>query len=107
MNFYIHTDEKMRTQQTPTMGMGGGYYGYRGGIYDDFGYGGAAYETRIINYTEGTLTIDMIDAKERKLLWEGTVKGRITKKDVKNLEATIDKAVSDVFVKFPVLDVTP
>ena len=105
MNFYIHTDEKMRARQTPTMG--GGYYGYRGGIYDDFGYGGVAYETRIENYTEGTLTIDMIDPKERKLLWEGTVTGRLTKKDVKNLEATIDEAVRDVFVKFPVLDVTP
>jgi len=35
------------------------------------------------------------------------VKGRLTKKDVRNLEATIDEAVRDVFVKFPVLDVTP
>jgi hypothetical protein len=54
-----------------------GYYGYRGGIYDDYdyGYGGPAYETRIENYTEGTLFID--------------------------------GGVRDVFVKFPVLDVTP
>jgi hypothetical protein len=101
MNFYIHTNEKMRTRQTPSMG---GYYGYRGGIYDDFGYGGVAYETRIESYTEGTLSIDMIDPKERKLLWEGTVKGRLTKKDAKNMEATIDEAVKDIFVKFPVLD---
>ncbi len=105
MNFYIHTDEKVRSRQTPTMG--GGYYDYRGGFYDGFGYGGPAYETRIEQYTVGTLTIDMIDPKERKLLWEGTVKGRLTKKDVRNLEATIDEAVRDVFVKFPVLDVTP
>ena len=72
-------------------------------MYDDFGGGGVAYETRIDQYTMGTLTIDMIDPKQRKLLWEGTVTGRITKKDVKNLEATIDEAVKDVFVKFPVL----
>jgi hypothetical protein len=102
MNFYIHTDEKVRSRQTPTMG--GGYYGYRGGYYDGFGYGGQAYETRIEQYTVGTLTIDMIDPKERKLLWEGTVTGRLSKKDVKNLEETIDEAVRDVFVKFPVLD---
>ena len=37
MNFYIHTKEKVKSRQTPTMG--GGYYGYRGGYYDDFGYG--------------------------------------------------------------------
>jgi Domain of unknown function (DUF4136) len=100
MNFYIHTEDKIRARQTPTMT--GGYYGYRGGMYDDFG-GGVAYETRIDQYTMGTLTIDMIDAKQRKLIWEGTVTGRITKKDVQNLEATIDTAVKDVFVKFPVL----
>ena len=101
MNFFINTEDKIRTRQTPTMT--GGYYGYRGGMYDDFGGGGVAYETRIDQYTMGTLTIDMIDPKQRKLLWEGTVTGRITKKDVKNLEATIDEAVKDVFVKFPVL----
>jgi hypothetical protein len=106
MNFYIHTDEKVKSRQTPTMG-GGGYYGYRGGYYDGFGMGGPAYETRIEQYTVGTLTIDMIDPKARKLLWEGTVTGRLTKKDVKNLEATIDEAVRDVFVKFPVLDAAP
>jgi hypothetical protein len=99
MNFYIHTEDKIRARQTPTMS--GGYYGYRGGFYD--GFGGPTYETQIDQYTVGTLTIDMIDPKERKLLWEGTVTGRITKKDVKNLEATIDQAVKDVFVKFPVV----
>jgi len=102
MNFYIHSKDKIKTRQVPTMS--GGYYGYRGGIYDDFGYGygGQAYETRIDQYTEGTLTIDMVDAKQRKLIWEGTVSGRITKKDVKNLEKLVDDAVSDVFIKFPI-----
>jgi hypothetical protein len=82
--------------------MGGGYYGYRGGFYDDFGYGGVAYETRVDQYTEGTLTVDMIDPVNRKLLWEGTVAGRLTKKDVQNMEATVDQAVKDVFVNFPI-----
>ena len=102
MNFYIHTADKIRASQTPVMT--GGYYGYRGGYYDGFGPGGMAYETTVQQYTEGTLTIDMIDPKQRKVLWEGTVKGRLTKKDVKNLEATIDDAVNDIFYRFPVLD---
>jgi hypothetical protein len=100
MNFYIHSQEKVRTRQTPTMS--GGYYGYRGGYYDSFGYGGMAYETRVEQYTEGTLTIDMIDASKRKLIWEGTVSGRITKKDVKDLEGLVDTSVADIFEKFPI-----
>ena len=100
LNFYIHSQEKVRSRQTPTMG--GGYYDYRGGYYDDFGYGGMAYETRVEQYTEGTLTIDMIDASKRKLLWEGTVSGRITKKDVKGLEGLVDESVADIFEEFPI-----
>ncbi len=100
INFYIHTEDKIRSRSVPTMG--GGYYGFRGGFYDDFGYGGVAYETRIDQYTEGTLTVDMIDPVNRKLLWEGTVAGRLTKKDVQNMGATVNEAVRDVFVNFPI-----
>lgn len=101
-NFYIHTEEKLKSHQSPTMG--GGYYGYRGGYYDGFGYGGIAYETRIEQYTVGTLSIDMIDPKARKLLWEGTMIGRVTEKDEDNLESTINEVVKDIFVRFPVLN---
>ncbi|WP_279244229.1 DUF4136 domain-containing protein [Candidatus Litorirhabdus singularis] len=100
MNFYIHSQEKIRSRQTPTMS--GGYYGYRGGYYDSFGYGGMDYETRIEQYTEGTLSIDMIETSKRKLLWEGTVSGRITQKDVKNLEGLVDQSVGDIFEQFPI-----
>ena len=48
MNFYIHTADKIRTRQTPTMS--GGYYGYRGGYYTGYGYG-TGYETRVDQYT--------------------------------------------------------
>jgi hypothetical protein len=101
-NFYVHTEEKLKSRRTPSMG--GGYYGYRGGYYDGFGYGGMAYETRIEQYTVGTLTIDMIDPKAHKLLWEGTLIGRMTNKNEKNLKATVDQVVKDIFMKFPVLN---
>jgi hypothetical protein len=104
-NFYIHTTDKIRSRSTPTMH--GGYYGYRGGYYSGFGYGGTAYETRIEQYTVGTLTIDMVDPQARKVLWEGTASGRVTQKAVENLEAAIDSAVADIFYQFPVLDVQP
>jgi hypothetical protein len=46
----------------------------------------------------------MIEPEARKVLWEGTASGRITKKAVENMEASIDSAVADIFYKFPVLD---
>ncbi len=51
VNFYIHTQEKIRTRSVPTTSA---YYGYRDPFYDPWmGYGG--YETRVDQYTEGTL----------------------------------------------------
>lgn len=99
VNFYIHTQEKIKSRTVPTAG---GYYGYRDPFYDPWmGYGGG-YETRIDQYTEGTLNIDIVDADTKKLVWEGAIGGRITDKDVQNLEATIDNAVQAVMAQYPI-----
>jgi hypothetical protein len=99
LNFYINTEEKIRTRTTPTMGA---YYGYRDPFYEPWaGYGG--YETRVDQYTEGTLHIDIVDAESKKLVWEGAIVGRIRDEDVKNMEATIDEAVAAVMANYPVL----
>lgn len=101
VNFYINTKEKVRSRSTPTTG---GYYGYRSGFYDPWGGYGAhvGYETRIDQYTEGTLNIDFVDASEKKLVWEGAIGGRITDKAIKNLEETIDRAVAAIMKGFPI-----
>jgi hypothetical protein len=100
VNFYIHTKEKVRSRSVPTMDA---YYGYRDpyygmwGGYDTF----VRYETRIDQYTEGTLNIDIIDAATNKLVWEGAISGRVTDKLIRELEQTIDDAVKDIMVNFP------
>jgi len=95
VNFNINSEEKIRSTQTPTTG---GYYGYRGGYYG----GMVGYETRIDQYTEGTLNIDVVDAGTNKLVWEGAIVGRVTKKVKENLEPVIDEAVREVFKSFPI-----
>ncbi len=94
LNFYIHTKDKVETYNTP---VAHGYYGYRN--YNS--WGGYAYETQVQQYTEGTLHIDVVDAANRKLVWEGVLTGRLTDKDVANLENTVDEAVKEVFANFP------
>jgi hypothetical protein len=96
VNFYIHTQEKIRSRTTPTMG--GSYYGYRDPYYDPWG----GYETRVDQYTEGTLNIDFVDAERKALVWEGSVSGRITEEVQRNLGREISKAVVDIFTAFPV-----
>ena len=82
----------------------GGYYGWRDPFYDPwYGYGGMAYETHIDQYTEGTLNIDVVDSNTNKLVWEGSIVGRVTDSDIRNLEQTIDEAVAAIMDNFPVV----
>jgi hypothetical protein len=95
INFYINTSDKIRARQTPTAG---GYYGYRGSYYGAWG----GYETHIDQYTEGTLNVDVVDPRTQKLVWEGTIVGKITDAVLNNLESAIDEAVKEIFKQFPV-----
>ncbi len=98
VNFYIHTKEKIQSRSVPAVGA---YYGFRDPYYDTWGgYGG--YETRIDQHTEGTLNIDVVDAKTKKLVWEGAIVGRITDSALRNLEQSIDSAVEAIMTGFPI-----
>ena len=99
INFYIHTKEKITSRSVPTAG---GYYGYRDPFYDTWGGYGVGYETRIEQHTEGTLHIDVVDARTEKLVWEGAIIGRITDRALRNLEQSIDSAVAAVMQSFPI-----
>ena len=98
VNFYVHTKEKIRSRNVPSSSV---YYGWRDPFYDTWGgYGG--YETRIDQYTEGTLNIDVVDARRNTLVWEGSVAGRITEEVIANLEKSIDRGVRIILSEFPV-----
>ncbi len=100
VNFIIHTQEKLRSRAVPTATVGVGY-GWYDPWYDTWGgYGG--YRTEISQITEGTLSIDVVDAASKKLIWEGQIKGRVTDKAIKNLEATIDEAVKAIMEGYPI-----
>lgn len=54
---------------------------------------------RMYYYTEGTLIIDVTDAKTKEQVWRGLVKGNVS--DVGALSKTIDKAVKAIMKKYP------
>ena len=64
VNFGAALDEKYRVSTTPTPAMGVGYYGYRRGMYSAW----PMYrdETTVTPYNEGTLNIDIADARRRQ-----------------------------------------
>ena len=99
IDFAIDSKEKMRSRSYPASGYYSGYYD----PYYDYGWGMHS-EVRIDQYTEGHLVIAAVDAESNKLVWEGSTKGRIGKKEERNVQATLDSAVIEIFQHFPVAD---
>lgn len=51
--------------------------------------------------TEGTLYIDLIDAKKKELVWQGVGKGYISTGSVEKKEARIKEFVKSIIAKYP------
>lgn len=62
-----------------------------------------AFTPRIVNYQyrQGTLIIDLMDAKTNTLVWRGWATDVVTNAARKNPEAAINKAVGMIFKAFP------
>lgn len=107
VNFGAKLSDKLRVSEVPAptlgvgVGLGRGYYGYRAGLYGAWPLYPPT-ETRVDQYQEGTLNIDLVDAARKQLVWEGIAVGRVTQKTLDNLQPAIDSVVASVFAKFPV-----
>ena len=56
--------------------------------------------TSVNRYTEGILTIDIIDAKKKELIWQGEGEGALTKRTEKKDEK-IKEFVSKILEQYP------
>ena len=96
VNFNASITQQTRVYSAP-MPFYGGYYGYGYGYYGAW----AAYQPYVYQYDEGTLKIDIVDAKRKQLVWEGVAVGRISEKAKKDRATAIDSAVQEMFTQFP------
>jgi hypothetical protein len=88
----IQTTDTQRSLQGFYSGFGGGF-GWRG--FQD-----GSINITEQDYKEGTLVIDMYDAKTKQLLWRGSAGGTLSDKAANN-ENKLDKAVTKMFKDFP------
>ena len=59
-------------------------------------------ETRVRQYEEGTLVIDVADAREKELTWRGVGKGRLSRNPTpEQITADVDTAVEQIPSRFP------
>lgn len=75
------------------------YYGY-GGYYGGGGYGFGY--SNVSSSTEGTLFIDLIDARKKELAWQGIGVGILSYyKNVDKKEAKINEFVTNIMTQYP------
>lgn len=93
LNFFANEQEKQEIRSMPTMG----YYGYRRGYYGGFGM--STIET--VTYREGTLTVDVVEAKRKLLVWQAVAEGSVSNEARNNPGPAIDAAVSEMMAPLP------
>jgi len=60
------------------------------------------YRNNVSQYVQGTLFIDLIDAKKKQLVWQGIGKGALsTSSKPEKKEARIQEIVAEILAKYP------
>ncbi|GAB4026979.1 DUF4136 domain-containing protein [Spirosoma koreense] len=104
VGYHFFVENKTRTVANPTSPyygygpyMGWGRWGYQGWGPGWWGWGGTQYTQE--QYKEGTLIVDMVDARTHKLVWRGSVENAVT--DPARITAQLTKEVERIVSKFP------
>lgn len=92
INFFTKEREQVDVNQF-NMGWG---YGWGWG-WNPWMWGN---NTSVMRYTEGTLTIDIIDAKKKELIWQGQGQGDLTK-NMNKKDENIKEFVTKILEQYP------
>ena len=94
INFFTKEREQVTVSQ---FNMGWGYGWGWGWGWNPFMWGG---NNRVDTYTEGSLYIDIIDAKNKELIWQGKGSGVLTQ-DTSKKEEKINLFVTKILEQYP------
>ena len=95
INFNAKLQQK--TEVTPAVPMP--YYGYRAGFYG--GWPGYGWGNDVYQYTEGTLNIDLVDARRKQLVWEGVSAGIVDNAAAAASPQKVETSVAQIFSRYP------
>ncbi len=103
--FFVTKEKTETTANTTGVGAYGGYYGGYYGYGPRWGWGpGFTYSTTTYTqheYKEGTLIVNVFDAKAKKLIWEG-IATDVLKEKPEGREERINHAVAKIMEHYPV-----
>jgi hypothetical protein len=89
VNIGVVVDEQIQTRQTDYATDAPTYIGQR-----HYSWKSEEVETGV--FKEGTVTVDLVDRQQNKMVWTGTIQGVIPKKEA-NLQKNLSKGVAKLF----------
>ncbi|MEE2022974.1 MULTISPECIES: DUF4136 domain-containing protein [Alkalimonas] len=100
LNFASNTEDKTDIRSSPfRANVGFGRYGYRSAWHLGFPIYQSDIET--VHYKQGTVRVDLVDAAQNRLIWQGVQEGRLTREALKNPKQAVDDTVALIFQRFP------
>ena len=97
INFFVSTRETLQTRPSTSASI----HHSRGRYNTWGGYSWGVSTTEVVQRTEGTLAVDIINRATNTLVWEGAATQRITDSVRQDPDPVIDRAISDLFAQFP------
>ena len=89
----------MNQVQLQSDSFGYGFGGYGGAGWGMYGYGAAgpvSTTTRVVNYQEGTLVVDIVDPIKKELVWRGSTTPILISDSNDKTEKNISKALDQM-----------
>jgi hypothetical protein len=93
INFFVNTERRMDVSQVPAPST---FHGFRFNRYATWG----GYRTEVRQYTQGTLAIDLVDARQKVLAWEGIAQQRLGSSAQQITQEQVDDVVRQVMAEF-------
>jgi hypothetical protein len=97
VNFIVSTRETISSRPSSGVSM----HHSRGRYSTWPAYSMSMSTTEIVQRTEGTVAVDIIDRQRNQLVWEGAASGRVTDRARENLEQSVNVAITEIFAQFP------
>jgi hypothetical protein len=98
VNLNAYVNERQDVVSMPEVNYGY-YYSYRANAYFAVPFWGE--RTSVHRYREGTLNVDLVDARAKRLVWEGVAVGRVARLKPADREQRINATIGEIFAQYP------
>ncbi|GAB2517864.1 DUF4136 domain-containing protein [Microbulbifer agarilyticus] len=98
VNVHVFANRQVKMPRNSNLGFAAARYPYLEEYYNNLPPG---YHANVSQYTEGHLTVDMLDTRQRRVIWRGQANKPVTRRVLNNPTRAMDQAVGEAFRSFP------